>query len=393
MAHGRQVQVDWTQTAVDAIQRLQQGFLWSFWRARETWASSSGVQSYVRRPAVRRLVALGDVHGDLNALKKCLRLADVINERDEWTGADTVVVQVGDIFDRGDAERAVLHFLDALDRLAHGSGGAVYRLLGNHEIMNVDLDFRYVTPGGFAEFRLRDRELAGRALEKAYRTLPPAYRQRVRALPPEKRARALALAPGCPTARLLAERGLLVLIIGGTLFVHGGLRPEHVAYGLERLNAETWAWMERCETSNVLVPPRAWRPGTGTRDPGERPCTTAAASADSPTAGVVPKPVFLQGSRSPIWMRSYSVPHLRSGSDACRELERTLRCAGVRRMVVGHTPQPLITGACRGRVWRVDTGMSAAYGGVTEVLEITKSHGVRIITDHGEVKAGHRLVP
>jgi hypothetical protein len=62
-------------------------------------------------------------------------------------------------------------------------------------------------------------------------------------------------------------------------------------------------------------------------------------------------------------------------------------------MVVGHTPQPVINGACRGRVWRVDTGMSAAYGGVTEVLEITKTHGVKVLTDRGEVKASHRLLP
>jgi hypothetical protein len=50
-----------------------------------------------------------------------------------------------------------------------------------------------------------------------------------------------------------------------------------------------------------------------------------------------------------------------------------------RRMIVGHTPQDRgINAACSGRVWRIDTGMSAVYGGVPEAIEISRRGDVRI---------------
>lgn len=51
-------------------------------------------------PAVRRLIAIGDIHGDMKALKIILRSAGLINAALNWTGGDTVVVQTGDIMDR-----------------------------------------------------------------------------------------------------------------------------------------------------------------------------------------------------------------------------------------------------------------------------------------------------
>ena len=40
-------------------------------------------------------------------------------------------------------------------------------------------------------------------------------------------------------------------------------------------------------------------------------------------------------------------------------------------MVVGHTVQKNgINAACDGRVWRIDVGMAAFYGGTVQVLEI-----------------------
>jgi hypothetical protein len=44
---------------------------------------------------------------------------------------------------------------------------------------------------------------------------------------------------------------------------------------------------------------------------------------------------------------------------------------GVKRMVVGHTVQDQgINAACDGTVWRIDVGLSKAYGGPIQVLEI-----------------------
>lgn len=62
-----------------------------------------------RRPtaAPRRRPAVGDLHGDMPKALRCLKLAgviDVVNDEAVWTGGNTVVVQLGDVLDRGDAE-------------------------------------------------------------------------------------------------------------------------------------------------------------------------------------------------------------------------------------------------------------------------------------------------
>jgi hypothetical protein len=59
-----------------------------------------------------------------------------------------VVVQVGDVLDRGDDEIAILILLQKLHKQAEKEGGAVYILNGNHEVLNVSGDFRYVTQVG-----------------------------------------------------------------------------------------------------------------------------------------------------------------------------------------------------------------------------------------------------
>jgi hypothetical protein len=41
----------------------------------------------------RRIVAMGDLHGDLKNTKKILRLSGLIDEDDHWSGGDTVYVQ------------------------------------------------------------------------------------------------------------------------------------------------------------------------------------------------------------------------------------------------------------------------------------------------------------
>ena len=92
-----------------------------------------------------------------------------------WCGKDTILVQVcylfigrrfgfstapltiltatqvGDLTDRGDNEIEIVFLFRQLTQEAKEEGGAVYVLHGNHEIMNVMGDFRYVTRGGYIE--------------------------------------------------------------------------------------------------------------------------------------------------------------------------------------------------------------------------------------------------
>jgi hypothetical protein len=242
----------------------------------------------------KRIVAIGDIHGDLPAFRAALRLAGAVDEQDRWSGGSLIVVQTGDELDRGDGERAILELGDRVSAEARAAGGAFIALNGNHEVMNVAGDFRYVTPGGFADF-------GGE--------------------------RASAFAPGGPWAKRLAERHIYV-IEGDTAFVHGGITPAHLRYGLDRMDRETQAWM---------------------RGEGELPS-------------------IMEDDDAPTWTRRYAG---NVTAEDCAALHSALRALGVKRLVVAHTVQPAgISSACDAAVWRIDVGLASLYGGPLEVLEI-----------------------
>ena len=90
----------------------------------------------LERGAAARIVAIGDLHGDLSSARRALRLAGAIDANDAWAGGPLVVVQTGDEIDRRDDDRAVLDEIQSLKTQATAAGGAVVALLGNHEIMN-----------------------------------------------------------------------------------------------------------------------------------------------------------------------------------------------------------------------------------------------------------------
>lgn len=259
-----------------------------------------------------RVVAIGDVHGDLGAAHGALKLAGAVDEAGHWIGGPLVVVQIGDQLDRGDDEREILEWFERVADEADAAGGAFYPLIGNHEVMNVMGDLRYVTPDGFAEF---DDERGA---------LPPPLRATAR----PQQGRVAAFSPGGRYARLLARHNL-VMQVADSLFAHGGLRPEDVDHGLERINRDTQAWMR----------------------------------------GEQPLPDLLLDFDGPIWTRYLSYSPVAEAD--CARLGQVLAATGARRLVVAHTVQiDGITHDCDKRIWRVDTGMSAYYGGPMQVLEI-----------------------
>ncbi|KOM55416.1 hypothetical protein LR48_Vigan10g130800 [Vigna angularis] len=56
--------------------------------------------------------------------------------------------------DRGGDELKIFYFLEKLKREAARSGGRIITIHGNHEIMNVEGDFRFATEFGIEEFRV-----------------------------------------------------------------------------------------------------------------------------------------------------------------------------------------------------------------------------------------------
>jgi len=303
-------------------------------------------------PMVKRVIAIGDIHGDIDAFRSVLRNAGLISPNDEWSGGSSVLVQVGDQLDRGDNEREILDLLFRLQGEAKENGGAVHVLLGNHEVMNVDSDFRYVTPRGFEDFStVLPKDSINRELRKVAGS-NSAWADMIKNMPDWMRPRALAFRPGGPISSNLFTRAQVAVVVGDNVFVHGGLKPEHLPDGLDsidKLNDECHGFLR------------------GKRE----------------------KPIVLRGGKGPLWMRNYSRP-IPTEAD-CQMLFRTLERLNAKRMIVGHSVQKQgINSACGGRVWRVDTGMSSAYGGTPEALEITPSR-IRILTPKGPRSASTRV--
>jgi Calcineurin-like phosphoesterase len=281
------------------------------------------LSSRLSRPTPERLVAIGDLHGDLDHARRAFRLAGAIDEHDRWIGGGLVVVQTGDEIDRGDDDRGVVDLVESLKTEAAASGGEIVALCGNHEIMNASLDFRYVTPAGLAGFALFQAADAGAGAA---------------AVPREARGRASAFGPGGPYATLL-ERRPFVVKVGDSVFVHGGILPKHVAYGLDRMNDELDAWLD-----------------------GKRSAPPAALVADD----------------GPVWTRAYSSE---DAAPDCGDLGAALARLGAKRMVVGHTVQHGgINSACDAKVWRIDVGMSRFFGGPIQVLEM-RGDDVRVLRE------------
>jgi len=190
----------------------------------------------------------------------------------------------------------------------------VHILNGNHELMNAAGDLRYVTAGGLLDFS----DVPGVDINDP----------RGQRIPPQQRGRFLSFMPGAPYAQRLAERNVIQQV-GDTVFVHGGVLPEHVRYGIDRINAETQAWLR-----GEAPPPRS----------------------------------VIADDESPVWTRRYSDS---PGPDDCAVLGEALAAIPAKRMVVGHTVHTEgIASACDDRVWLIDVGMAAYYGGHPEALEI-----------------------
>src|SRR5262249_10155759 len=103
-------------------------------------------------PATVPVYALGDLHGDLDNAIATLRIAGLAEEKGHWTGGTAILVQTGDVLDRGPDGRALLAWLRALVAEAAAAGGQVVPLLGNHEVMNLRGDWRYVVPEDVAAY-------------------------------------------------------------------------------------------------------------------------------------------------------------------------------------------------------------------------------------------------
>lgn len=196
------------------------------------------------------VVAIGDVHNDFDDFVAILRHTGLVDTQNHWAGAKATFVQVGDLLDRGPKPREVLNLMMALEKEAPQAGGRVVSLLGNHEMMNIMGDLRYVTPmnyGSFADGNSVQRQKA--AYEEyvkwrgSHASLLAELPQPMELTETEWMARhpagfveqREALGPKGEYGQWLRGHAA-VAEIEGVIFLHGGIQPDVAKTKLDAIN-------------------------------------------------------------------------------------------------------------------------------------------------------------
>lgn len=93
---------------------------------------------------VDSISVLSDIHGEYNTYLNLLEKTGIIDNNLNWKFGKGHLVVLGDLFDRGDMVTEVLWHLFGLEKQAAEAGGMVHVLLGNHELMTLSKDLRYM---------------------------------------------------------------------------------------------------------------------------------------------------------------------------------------------------------------------------------------------------------
>ena len=373
--------------------------------------------------AAQVVIAIGDVHGDFDDFCLILKRVGLIDEKLHWAGGHAILVQTGDLLDRGPKERQVLDLMTSLEDEAAKAGGQVVSLLGNHEVMNLIGDLRYVTPDTYASFSTSDSEARRRAAYKEFvkwksdnaQSLEVTRDPLFDVTEPQWMAKhplgfieqREAFAPSAAYGSWVRKRPT-VTKISGILFVHGGIAPEVATIKIEEING-----LIRAETSlfedmkQYLIAEKLILPFFTLQEitamvkdvyvAGNKSNTPADEKRTAKLAPYLKLNTWLCiREDGPLWFRGYDEWSEAYGTPL---VEKILAAYDASNIVVGHTVQKVahIRSRFGGRVFLIDTGMvaSSAHAGATSALEIRDAEkftavyldGQELLLDRGTARA------
>jgi len=261
----------------------------------------------------KRLVAIGDIHGDYNKLVEIFRHAKLINKNNKWIASNTLVVQTGDLIDRGEDIKKIHEFLIDLIDQAKKKKSEIHLLLGNHEVYNLQANYGFVSTGDINNFGgLENRE-----------------------------------ALYSPTGKLgkLVRAMDVAFIANESLFAHAGVLPEYAEEGIDNINNRVRNILQNAPSFDEM-------------------CQM---SQSGNKHALFTEPV-LNDHNGPLTTRRFSTE---DENTICPELERTLQITNTKRMIIGHTVQEYgeIMTRCDGKLILIDVGMSGCYGGFFGYME------------------------
>ena len=88
--------------------------------------------------------ATSDIEGGIDGFIMLLKKANIIDNNYNWSYGAGHLYIMGDVFDRGEYVTQCLWLIYKLEQEAVAAGGKVHFILGNHDIMNMIGDYRYV---------------------------------------------------------------------------------------------------------------------------------------------------------------------------------------------------------------------------------------------------------
>lgn len=344
------------------------------------------------------VIAIGDVHGDFDDFCLILKRTGLIDVGRHWSGGHATLIQTGDLVDRGPKERETLDLMMNLEAEAVKEGGRITVLLGNHEMMNVMGDLRYVTPEIYASFATADSEALRKASYEEYlnwrKNNGALFADARDALPelsePEWFAKhpagfieqRIAFSPKGSYGKWIREHHA-VERISRLIFVHGGIAPDLPPLTLEEINsrirAEINLWDDLVQylTAEKLILPFFTLSETTVAVKAllmaaNKPHT---ATTDEQKAKLAP---FLEvgkwlavSSDGPLWFRGYDEW---TEIEAAPRIDKLLAAYDASAFVVAHSVQKnsMIRARFGAKVFLLDTGMvaSSSHGGKASALEI-----------------------
>jgi hypothetical protein len=292
---------------------------------------------------VERIVAIGDIHGDLDAFVGLLHTAKLVDNRNNWTGGKTHLVIPGDFIDRGNASRKVMDLLISLEPQAQKAGGRLHVLLGNHEAMDLYGDLRYVVKADYDAFRGPDSaDFREQALQAALQRLRESGKSQVDVPTFRKKfeddhplgwvERAAAFSAEGKYGKWLRQKNVIIKV-NDIIFVHGGISAKFSLSTMKFINDQVHAELNDFSKLNEGVAP---------------------------------------DEEGPLWYRGLAdAPESDRGVSAA--LDEFLNHQQAHHIVVGHTPQAAIIPRFQGRVIVIDVGLSAFFGGPPAYLLVENS--------------------
>lgn len=279
-----------------------------------------GVPWKFKQPS--RVVAIGDIHGDPDALLAILEHMKLIDKNGQWAGGDAHLVFTGDLIGRGADSRTVYEIILSLTEQAKASGGMVHALVGNHDYMVQEGDMRYVTKADIAQYKAMKRNKDEMDLTKG--NFPFANR--------DERAVIAAHTGETPLGRWNSKRNAMIQI-GETMFVHGGFKRWMMGADPGRVNATLRGWIDFLHNAGRF-PGRDYQ--------------------------------WILSDDGPMWSRE-----LNAGKFPNSTFAKILRDNQAKRAVVAHevTRSKEIETRYGEKLIRIDTGISSVYKGKLSALE------------------------